>query len=720
MSKLKETLQQDDDSLQRVSDKDFFKRQNLYEEAGSFRPRFEDDAGVNYDRYAQQEDYQQAQRGFKEGYSSTDEGGRTSRTGQAQQQSSAYESPRNRRHHASAEPHVRHDTGADDRDSRQRRYANESDRDSTSGRGTAEGDNQRSWTDGRTDGQQNLKREKNADRLDNKADKLRQRRLKELKAAPKEKRLRIGQHEKLVTDRKTGEKIAKKRFGVYKKTRTLREGERNTRQRLIYQAGHTPKEWIKREFEKAEYQEGNEAVQIAHTAETKLKEKVLKPFVRKHLPFGFDYHQHKAFKLGEKEKLTRAKADINRALSKKQLSSNPISRAMQKRRIKKDMYARHGVKKGLVERLKIGVKSILRNLNPVYQLQQQLAAIKAIVIGFATAIKVLIDASIILLFIIIPSIAIISVLSLFFNFGGSNTAQIEMAKITTYWSELFCDMRMELIKADKTNSHPGYPFLDEVRLGAGVVANAQVEYRRQIKMLGMVSALYLDELTYDKAKTEIEALFNAVYTVNRNYFNEPYYSDDDDSSPHDWYVLELSIIERDFDAYVDAKLNSILDPDARELALAQYEQYQASFGLGQIYKNPMGDDYDWRNIISSVYGYRIMANEKEKHSGLDIASPTGTPLYSVAEASVIATGYDDTRGNYLILEFPDPGGGADIKVTYMHCDSVSVSSGQTVYAGQHIAYSGNSGRSTGPHLHLEIQKGSDRLNPLLLIEFPSL
>jgi murein DD-endopeptidase MepM/ murein hydrolase activator NlpD len=604
------------------------------------------------------------------------------------------EAPRITREYAPEHPvHVRRESFADTQDLRFGRYE---DRQSDT-----------AYSDRRTD------------RLERHADRLHGRYESQIQHAPTQRRLRIGHHERFRTDSETGNQISEKRFGIYTNRRILYEGERSGKQRLIYQAGHAPKEWLKRSLSEAENLEGNEAVQLAHKGETALKNRIIKPFVRTHVPIGFDYHQRKANKLRQREKLTRARADIVREGKRKKLSSNPISRAAQKRRIKKIMYAKHGIKKGVIAKLKNGAKGILRSINPIIRVKRYITLIVAAIAAFFAVIIAVIILLIILVLIAIVAIAITSLLSLFFNFGGDNSAQQEMAKITNHWSELFCDMRMDLINADSSDTFSGYTDLDEVRLGAGVTANAQTEYKRQIKMLGILAAMWPEDLTLTKADEEIEAIFNDIYVVNQNHFNEQYNCGEEgcEECPHDWWVLELSVTEGDFDGYLSSKLNTITDPDVQELALARYEQYQMSFGMGQICNNPLGEGYDWRNNISSTYGYRIMDNAKEKHDGLDIAIPEGTPLYAVATADVTETGTDDARGNYVILKFQDPGGGDDLKVTYMHCKSILVSTGQSVTSGQQIALSGNTGRSSGPHLHLEIKKGSNTLNPLLLIDF---
>jgi murein DD-endopeptidase MepM/ murein hydrolase activator NlpD len=120
--------------------------------------------------------------------------------------------------------------------------------------------------------------------------------------------------------------------------------------------------------------------------------------------------------------------------------------------------------------------------------------------------------------------------------------------------------------------------------------------------------------------------------------------------------------------------------------------------------------------ISSPYGWRIHPIEKTRkhHNGVDYASAVGTPVYSIARGRVMFAGPSKIKG----VNGEPGGGGYLIKVrhkvngewitsAYMHLKkgSITVKKGERVLEGQKIAESGNTGASTGPHLHFEIQRG---------------
>lgn len=109
-----------------------------------------------------------------------------------------------------------------------------------------------------------------------------------------------------------------------------------------------------------------------------------------------------------------------------------------------------------------------------------------------------------------------------------------------------------------------------------------------------------------------------------------------------------------------------------------------------------------RGRISSRYGMR----NGRMHRGLDIASSPGTSIKAADGGKVVFAGY---RGAYGNLVEVDHGNG--YKTRYAHCSKILVKPGDKVYKGQHIATMGNTGRSTGPHLHLEILKNGTNQNP---------
>ena len=95
-----------------------------------------------------------------------------------------------------------------------------------------------------------------------------------------------------------------------------------------------------------------------------------------------------------------------------------------------------------------------------------------------------------------------------------------------------------------------------------------------------------------------------------------------------------------------------------------------------------------------------------KHDGIDIAVKEGTPVVATATGEVVFAGWDKDYGFLVILDH-----GNEFRTVYGHNQKVLVSAGDKVYRGQAIALSGNTGRSTAPHLHYGILKNGEPVDP---------
>ncbi len=116
-----------------------------------------------------------------------------------------------------------------------------------------------------------------------------------------------------------------------------------------------------------------------------------------------------------------------------------------------------------------------------------------------------------------------------------------------------------------------------------------------------------------------------------------------------------------------------------------------------------------RGPITSPFGWRInpIWHSKEFHPGIDIAVATGTPVKAAADGIVSYAGWMNGYGNVVIIYH-----GSDISTLYAHLKRYIVRKGERVKQGQIIAYSDNTGWSTGPHLHFGVYLGDKPVNPL--------
>ncbi|MGG6314528.1 M23 family metallopeptidase [Paenibacillus macerans] len=125
-----------------------------------------------------------------------------------------------------------------------------------------------------------------------------------------------------------------------------------------------------------------------------------------------------------------------------------------------------------------------------------------------------------------------------------------------------------------------------------------------------------------------------------------------------------------------------------------------------------GTPSEWPTLstrLTSDFGYRTdpFTGRAAFHAGIDIAGKVGDPVYAAGAGKVVSADKDGSHGKYIVIEHP---GG--LQSWYMHLSDIDVSVGDTVTKGQSIGNLGSTGRSTGPHLHFEIVKGGNAVDPM--------
>lgn len=118
-------------------------------------------------------------------------------------------------------------------------------------------------------------------------------------------------------------------------------------------------------------------------------------------------------------------------------------------------------------------------------------------------------------------------------------------------------------------------------------------------------------------------------------------------------------------------------------------------------------------VVTSKFGKRSdpFHGKTRNHKGLDIAAPRGTPIHPIREGTVVSAGKRGGYGNVVILEHGD-----GTTSLYAHCDKLKVAKGDRVGRGDVIATVGSTGRSTGPHLHLEVHRDGAAVDPMTELE----
>ena len=111
-----------------------------------------------------------------------------------------------------------------------------------------------------------------------------------------------------------------------------------------------------------------------------------------------------------------------------------------------------------------------------------------------------------------------------------------------------------------------------------------------------------------------------------------------------------------------------------------------------------------------ILGYSRM------HKGVDFAAPTGTPIYAAGSGRIAAAGRNGGFGNYIRIRHS-----GEYSTAYAHLSRIAkgIRAGERVRQGQVIGYVGTTGRSTGPHLHYEVLRGGEQVNPLKIKQPPA-
>lgn len=162
----------------------------------------------------------------------------------------------------------------------------------------------------------------------------------------------------------------------------------------------------------------------------------------------------------------------------------------------------------------------------------------------------------------------------------------------------------------------------------------------------------------------------------------------------------------------DADLISALDESLQDVSSFKksVEEINALWAKQLAWLNtlPTGTPVKGGYNLSSGYGLRIdpFTQAMAKHEGLDFAAPVGTPIIASAHGVISRAGWDSQYGNVVEINHAE-----GFKTRYAHASQLLVRTGQTVKKGDMIAKVGNTGRSSGPHLHYEVIRAGAHINP---------
>ena len=166
----------------------------------------------------------------------------------------------------------------------------------------------------------------------------------------------------------------------------------------------------------------------------------------------------------------------------------------------------------------------------------------------------------------------------------------------------------------------------------------------------------------------------AGYATNRNY---------------------ATMLIADIEAYGLSKY----DQQAMSMPKVADQQAKTQTPASQGYSFPVAGD---NLVMSDGYGISPTSYRNHAHNGIDLKARYQDVMATENQGRVVKVGSDKTSGNFAVVEY-DRADGAKWRVSYCHLDSVAVRQGDTVNAGKKLGVSGNTGNSTGPHLHLTVR-----------------
>ena len=269
----------------------------------------------------------------------------------------------------------------------------------------------------------------------------------------------------------------------------------------------------------------------------------------------------------------------------------------------------------------------------------------------------------------------------------------------SYWSVLFqansfsdlldrFHMVQEIAAADKRR-------LAELDAAAKTVEEAKASLETEkVSLEGVKEELALTQTQLEEKRTEADALLAELVAKGMEYEDMMEQSEDEQTK----LAQEIANKKDEYDK-------------------AKYQEWLATseppaYTSGGTASNNV-DGVSWKVPISytaftSSFGWRThpISGTRKFHYGVDLAAPTGTPIYATRGGTVSVASYNGSAGYYVQIDHGD-----GYRSTYMHMTRYIVSSGQNVAQGQVIGYCGSTGGSTGPHLHFGISYNGSYVNP---------
>ncbi|MBI5484208.1 MAG: M23 family metallopeptidase [Deltaproteobacteria bacterium] len=244
-----------------------------------------------------------------------------------------------------------------------------------------------------------------------------------------------------------------------------------------------------------------------------------------------------------------------------------------------------------------------------------------------------------------------------------------------------------------------------------------INFRMPYALLGLlamfagIGAIYTISLTYHAVDFYV---MKQKYTHMTGQFQEMKSTIDSLNQSESEFkrIFSLGSRKKVLDAMDTPKNDGSVDIEELKLqvaesmaSVAEIREYMAK--ERDVYRaTPQGLPVEGR--LSSGFGMRVHPRygRRQFHSGIDLSAERGTPVHATADGIVSFSGWSKGSGNIVVIEH-----GHGLSTVYAHNTKNLIKVGQTVKRGQEIATTGSTGVSTGPHVHYEIWKNGQCVNP---------
>ena len=459
-------------------------------------------------------------------------------------------------------------------------------------------------------------------------------------------------------------------------------------------------------FKIYEVESENVGTQAAHRAELigesmfRGSKKIVKSIYRhvKNSPY------RNAAKYEAKSIKTQVKLDYHVAVKNNpNIKSNPISRYFQKRQIKRKYAAelRKAKKSGqtikatgnFITKITQTVNNVIRK-NPITMLHM--------------GIILLIILSLISLFTMCSSI--LSGVTSITGVVSYAAADTDINNAELAYTEWEVDLQLKISKI--YSNYSGY---DEYKINIDDIGHDPFELMAFLTAVyGDFSYSQIEPILYDlfikhyhfivsqvtETRTRTETRVGIIIEIDGS--TTPYFYTVE--VEYNWHILYVKL--------ESASFTSIITPLMDANQQFHFEALMRTKGARQYVGNPF--DFNWLPYVNNNFGYRIQSNNNviDCHMGIDIAVPAGTVIKCGFDGTAAHVGFDAAEyGNYIVIK-----NNKGLQAKYTHCQSIEVTERQNVMKDDIIAISGNSDISSVPHVHIEIIKNGQYLNPIYFME----